>query len=115
MSLHSRLADAPPSSLMMRSSRDGDTHHIRLAGELDLTSADSVEQELRRVELTDTHVIAVDLRELTFIDSMGVRLLFQAAIRSSRGTERLVLIRGSGDVQRIFEICNLVHRLPFVD
>jgi anti-sigma B factor antagonist len=99
----------------MWSGRDGGTHVIRLAGELDLTTTEPVEQELRRVELTDAHVIAVDLRELTFIDSMGLRLLFQAGLRSSQGTNRLVLIRGSGEVQRIFEMCDLARRLPFVD
>ena len=118
MSIESRLADLPPPDpcrLRMRSARDGDAHVIRLTGELDLTSADGVEQELRRVELTDAHAIVVDLRELTFIDSMGVRLLFQASTRSLQGTNRLVLTRGRKDVQRVFEICDLVGRLPFAD
>jgi anti-anti-sigma factor len=117
MPIEHRLADLPPPDpcgMRMRSIRDGDRHVIRLAGELDLTSADALEQELRRVELTDAHVIVVDLRALTFIDSMGVRLLFQASTRSSQGTNRLVITRGGRDVQRIFEICDLDGRLPFV-
>jgi anti-sigma B factor antagonist len=118
MSIHSRRADVQPlgaDGLRMWSAREGDRHLIRLAGELDLTSADDVEQELRRVELTDAHVISVDLRELTFIDSMGVRLLFHAGTRSAQGTNRLVLVRGSQEVQRVFELCDLLRRLPFVD
>jgi anti-sigma B factor antagonist len=118
MPIQSWLVDRPPpdpDGLRMWSARDGDTHVIRLAGELDLTSADDVEQELRRVELTDAHVIMVDLRELTFIDSMGVRLLFHAGARSAQGTNRLSLVRASKDVQRVFELCDLHRRLPFVD
>jgi anti-anti-sigma factor len=115
MAIDSRLADLPPPALHMSSTRDDDKHVIRLMGELDLTTADGVEQELRRVELTDAHVIVVDLRGLRFIDSQGVRLLFHAAMRSSQGTNRLVLLRGATDVQRIFEICDLDGRLPFVD
>jgi len=118
MSIPSQRADMPPlasDGLRMWSLRDGDTHLIRLAGELDLTSADDVEQELRRVELTDAHVITVDLRELTFIDSMGVRLLFHAGMRSAQGTNRLVLVKGRQEVQRVFELCDLVRRLPFVE
>jgi anti-sigma B factor antagonist len=118
MSIPSQRADMPSlasDGLRMWSLRDGDTHLIRLAGELDLTSADDVEQELRRVELTDAHVITVDLRELTFIDSMGVRLLFHAEMRSAQGTNRLVLVKGRQEVQRVFELCDLVRRLPFVD
>ena len=118
MPIHSRRADVQPlgpDGLSMCSAREGDTHLIRLAGELDLTSADDLEQELRRVELTDAHVIAVDLRELTFIDSMGVRLLLHAVMRSAQGTNRLILVRGRQEVQRVFELCDLVRRLPFVD
>jgi anti-anti-sigma factor len=115
MAIDSRLADLPPPALRISSTRDDDKHVIRLTGELDLTTADGVEQELRRVELTDAHVIVVDLRELRFIDSQGVRLLFHAAMRSLQGTNRLVLLRGGTDVQRIFEICDLDGRLPFVD
>jgi anti-anti-sigma factor len=100
--------------MRMHSTRNGDEHVITLTGELDLTSADAVEQELRRVELTDAHLIVVDLRELMFIDSMGVRLLFHASMRSSQGTNRLVLTRGRREVQRIFELCDLDGKLPFV-
>ncbi|HEV7882610.1 MAG TPA: STAS domain-containing protein [Solirubrobacteraceae bacterium] len=118
MPIHSPRAHVQrlsPDGLRMSSARDGDTHLIRLAGELDLTSADDVEQELRRVELTDAHVISVDLRQLTFIDSMGVRVLFHAGMRSAQGTNRLVLVRGRQEVQRVFELCDLLRRLPFVD
>ena len=99
----------------MLSVRHDDRHVITLTGELDLTSADVLEQELRRVELTDAHVIVVDLRDLTFIDLMGMRPLFHASMRSSDGTNRLVLVRGHDEVQRIFELCNLDRRMPFVE
>lgn len=107
------LLDAAP--LRMRSVRVGAAHVVRLTGELDLTTTDRVEQELRRVERTDAHAIEVDLRGLTFIDSMGVRLLLQAAGRSSRGTNRLVITRPCESVQRIFNLCDPGERLPFVN
>lgn len=62
----------------MRSIRDGDTHMLTLAGELDVSAGPDVERELRRVEFTCARVIAVDIRELTFIDSSGIRLFLQA-------------------------------------
>jgi anti-anti-sigma factor len=111
-------AAAPPQDvggLRMGSFRDGDTHVITLAGELCLETADEVQQELRRVELTCVHVIAIDLREVTCIDSMGIRLIVQAQWRSSQGSNRLIVIRGSEAVQELFEICGLAARLPFVD
>lgn len=99
----------------MRSFRNGDTYVITLAGELCLGTTDQIQQELRRVELTCVHVIGVDLRDVTFIDSMGIRLTVQAQRRSSQGSNRLVLIRGSQAVQQLFEIFDLATRLPFVD
>jgi anti-anti-sigma factor len=117
MQAHSRSAaerSRDLGALRMRSFRDGDGHVIALAGELCLASAAAVERELRRVELSRAHVIAVDLRELTFIDSTGIRLIMQADRRCS-GTGRLVLVRGTGAVQRLFEIRGLAGTLPFVD
>jgi anti-anti-sigma factor len=99
----------------MRSMRLADTHVIALAGELELATASEVEDELRSVELSCVQVIAIDLRELTFIDSTGVRLLVQAQERSCQGTGRLILVKASDAIHRIFEICDLASRLPFVD
>jgi len=101
-------------ALRMRSARDGDTHVIELAGELDLATAADVDRELRRVELSDARVIAVDLRKLTFIESTGVRLIVEAQ-RMSHAGNRLVFVRGSRAVQRLFEICDVADRLPLVD
>jgi hypothetical protein len=61
------------------------------------------------------HVIAIDLRQVTYIDSIGIRFIVQAQRRSSQGSSRLILIRGSEAVQELFEICELATTLPFVD
>jgi len=101
-------------SLALRSDRDGDAHVIELIGELDLDGAPRLEQELLRVEATDAPSIIVDLRGLEFIDSTGIRrLLVMAAERSDEG--RLSLLRGPKQVHRVFEITDLVDRLPFAD
>ena len=42
-------------------------------------------------------------------------LLFHAGMRSAQGTNRLVLVKGGQEVQRVFELCDLVRRLPFVE
>jgi anti-anti-sigma factor len=99
----------------MRSFRVGDTHMLTLAGELDHSTSAEVERELRRIELTCARVIAVDLHELTFIDSAGVRLIVQAERRSCEGSNRLILVRGTDAIQRLFEICDVARTLPFVD
>jgi anti-anti-sigma factor len=101
--------------LSMTSERAGDVHVIALFGELDLAAADSVEEELRRVEATDASSIVVDLSGLTFMDSTGARLVWQADARSRAGANRLTLRRGPRVVQRVFEISGVADLLPFTD
>jgi anti-anti-sigma factor len=102
-------------ALTMRSTRDGGAHVIALAGELDLAGAGLLEDELLRVEATDADAIVLDLRELEFIDSTGVRLIYMADARARRGDGRLAIRRGPSRVHRIFELTDLADRLPFVD
>jgi anti-sigma B factor antagonist len=101
-------------SLALRSERDGDVHIVELIGELDLDGAPRLEAELLRVEASDAASIVVDLSALEFIDSTGIRLLLMAAERSSQ-TGRLTFLKGPRQVHRVFEITDLVDRLPFAD
>lgn len=101
--------------LTLRSAREGDVHTISIAGELDLATADDVERELERVEATDAGAIVLDLSNLTFMDSTGVRLLMTANARSRADTNRLTLIRGTPAVQRVLELSGVDALLPFAD
>lgn len=88
---------------------------IALAGELDLATADEVEQEIVRVEATDADSIVVDLSDLRFMDSTGVRILLSADARSRADGSRLALLRGPAAVQRVFELSGISDLLPFGD
>jgi anti-sigma B factor antagonist len=101
-------------SLVLRSHRDGDTHVIELLGELDIAGAPRLEAELLRIEASDTQAIICDLGGLEFIDSTGIRLLVMAADRSAENG-RFTILRGPRQVHRVFEITDLVSRLPFAD
>ena len=101
--------------LSMTSERDGDVHVVALFGELDLATANTVQDELTRVEASDADSIIVDLSGLTFIDSTGIRLLYVAAARSRADSDRLALLRGGAAVQRALQITALDDRLPFAD
>jgi anti-anti-sigma factor len=101
--------------LKMRSEREGEIHTICLIGELDLATADDVEAELKRVETTDASAIVLDLSELTFMDSTGVRLLVTAHARSRADADRLTLLRGRPAVQRVMELSGVDVLLPFAD
>jgi len=111
----SRAAHAhAPGGLGLRSEREGETHIVELLGELDIAGAPALEEELLRVEATDTAAIVIDLRRLEFIDSTGIRLLVMAADRCDDDA-RLTLLRGPVPVHRVFELTGLAARLPFAD
>lgn len=104
-----------PGHFTMTSTRNGAEHVIRLFGELDLANADSVEEELVRVEASDVTSIVLDLSGLTFMDSTGVRLILSADARSRAHANRLSLLRGPRSVQRVLEISGVEQMLPFSD
>ncbi len=99
--------------LTVRSERDGDTHTIALRGEMDLSNAGEVERELLHAEATDVRTIMVDLSELTFMDSTGIRLLIAANARSR--ADSLSLTRPPPAVARVLCIAGVDELLPFRD
>jgi anti-sigma B factor antagonist len=100
--------------LTIRSQRDGDTHVIALAGELDLASVPDVEAELASIEgAARLATIVIDLRGVTFIDSSGLRLALEASRRAETAAYRVALLRPSDRVFRAFEISGIDTLLPF--
>lgn len=95
--------------------RHGDRSVIAPVGDLDLSSAATLEAEVHAAEATGVERIIIDLSGLTFMDSTGLRLLLQAAARSRADSNRLGFVRGSRRVQRVFELTSTEDMLPFVD
>jgi anti-anti-sigma factor len=97
------------------SEQRGDTVHLRLSGELDISSATKVEDELARIEPDGPATIVLDLRNLAFMDSTGLRLLIAADTRARSQERRLLIVKGPEAVQRVFRITRLEERLEIVD
>jgi anti-anti-sigma factor len=86
---------------------------VRPVGQLDLGSVDAFEEALAAVEQTGPPTIVVDLRELSFLDSTGLRSLIGADGRARTDDRRLILIPGPASVQRVFRLTLLDRRLEF--
>jgi anti-anti-sigma factor len=80
---------------------------LTLRGELDLGTADRLEHAL--AEAGDD--VLLDLRELTFMDSTGVRLLLEAA---ERGGGLRILAPAGGDARVTIEETGIAPLLPLV-
>ena len=95
--------------------RTGDVQFLVVSGELDIASAPNFETVLRRLEAGDARFIVVDLTNLQFIDSTGIRMFMEAEERSRRTGRRLRMLRPAPRVWRTLEICSVTDFLPFVD
>jgi anti-anti-sigma factor len=101
--------------LSLATSRTGQAAVIELTGELDLAGAAALEQELARLEGESPRAVVLDLREVEFMDSSGLRLIAVASQRAKERGRRLALVPGSEQVMRVFEITRMRERLDFVD
>jgi anti-anti-sigma factor len=104
----------PPGGFSFRTDSDGDALIVRASGELDVAGAPAFDQELRRALASHASAVRVDLSELSFIDSSGLRALI-AAVRLSSQNGRKLTVQGdlSPAVERAFAVTGLRDRLPF--
>lgn len=65
----------------VESSADNGAMHIRLSGEIDLANAAAVEDEIRAAIPPRPSAVSVDLTDLTYLDSSGMRVLYGLASR----------------------------------
>jgi anti-sigma B factor antagonist len=89
---------------------------VRLTGELDLSGYDLVSEALKRLEREQPPPakVVVDLRELTFMDSTGARVLAEAHRRAQRAGHRLAVVRGNGQPSRVIEMLRLDGHLEMM-
>jgi anti-anti-sigma factor len=85
---------------------------IRLAGELDLSCEDPMHAEVARVMESCPRAVVIDLGDVTFIDSPGLRMLLDLASTSRRDGFELTLIGADRQVRRSIRITGLDRLLP---
>jgi anti-anti-sigma factor len=89
------------------------THTLVLTGELDHRSAHALEAEIERLCEEGVTGITLDLRDLTYIDPIGVAVIaFRCGLCKRRGYD-FALIPGSPYIQRAFEQAGVAELLPF--
>jgi anti-anti-sigma factor len=92
---------------------DGDRTALVLRGELDLASVDGVRARLDALRAEQTPVV-LDLDELTFMDSTGIRLVLESVRHAEQDSWDFRVTRGSRPVRRIFASAQIEDRLPYL-
>jgi anti-anti-sigma factor len=94
---------------------DRDRLLVAPRGELDVATAEQMRVALlQQFDNGFAHVVA-DLRDVTFIDSTGIRVLWQAHQRSEQDGTRLSLIPGDGSVGRALQLTGLLEHMDLLD
>lgn len=87
---------------------------LRLHGELDLLGAPMLEEEIAKAEADPPSILVLDLEDLQFVDSAGLRVILAAHERSRREGREFALTQGSEQVQRLFTIAGVSEHLRII-
>jgi anti-sigma B factor antagonist len=92
----------------VRFERDDETVVAMLTGEVDMSNATSVRQQIAESVTPDDDAVIVDLSELSFIDSAGLHSLIELGTVLDERRQKLLLCLPPGStIRRAIEIIGL--------
>jgi anti-anti-sigma factor len=92
----------------------GEVAVLTLEGEFDIASGPVFSEMIAAAIERDPRAVVLDLRELTFLDSTGAGMLWDAQNRIG-ATRRFGVLRGSGPAFRTLELTGLGPHMAMVD
>jgi anti-sigma B factor antagonist len=104
-----------PYELKLATRQRGLAAIVQVGGTFDLYGAAEFDNEIERLLRGNTKEILVDLREVEFLDSIGLRSLVAAHRRALRGGVPLWVVRGGPPVARVLRMTGLDMTLPMID
>ena len=107
------MSESPTEQFRIEEDRRDGRVILRLHGELDLSSADQVQQRLDALRAAGEAVL-LDVDQLLFMDSSGLRIVLQAAEDSRQSDWKFTLTAGSEQVRNLFASAGVTDRLPIV-
>jgi anti-anti-sigma factor len=97
-----------------RSRVDGHAR-VRFVGELDMAEVQRAETEVIEVLDRTAGELTLDLSDLTFCDSSGVRLLYKLHTETEERGRNMVLQHPTPLVCRVLELMGVIDRLTIED
>jgi anti-sigma B factor antagonist len=102
------VTDLPATLELKVSEHEGETV-LSAAGELDVNTAPELREHLSRLINGGARQIAVDLAEVSFVDSTALSVLVSALKRLRQSDGDLTLASPNPSVRRVFEITGLTR------
>ena len=86
-----------------------------LRGEVDVTNAEELVGQVAAEATNEVERLVLDLSELSFLDSSGIRALIGLVRRvQARGALAVAVVPEGAPVERIFEITRMEELVPLV-
>ena len=108
------MQGSQPGFEVQASVRDG-RHTLVLSGELDLAVAAGLEATIRGLCGEGVSGIELDLSQLAFMDSSGLRAVLNAKELCAEHQCDFLVTPGKGQVQRLLELTGTIDVLPLPD
>jgi anti-anti-sigma factor len=89
-----------------------DRARIQLCGELDAAVADKLSAAFEDACAAEPSLLLVDLADLSFCDSSGIRLLLLAAAESASKDIQMRIVGVQPNVRRVLELTHADELLP---
>lgn len=89
--------------------------HVAFSGELDIATVDDARASLVDPLACAQQTVVLDLRDVTFIDSLGLKFIvdMRRAVERSRG--RLYITQPSPPTKRLLELADMADRIEEID
>jgi stage II sporulation protein AA (anti-sigma F factor antagonist) len=91
-----------------------ETVRVVPVGEIDMATVGEMDERMRDLRDVGFRNFVLDLREVRFMDSSGLRLILGWDAHARENGISFALIEGPAGVQRVFEIAGVLDDLPFV-
>jgi anti-sigma B factor antagonist len=84
---------------------------VKLTGELDMANAPVLQNAVEGDELSAAKTVVLDLQQLTFVDSTGLRIILSARELCWRRGQEFAVTPGSQQVQRLLSVTGVGEHL----
>lgn len=98
----------------VRAAAAGDRMVVAVSGEVDLSNAHEVERQVGEL-MAGAAALALDLNEVTYLDSRGLQLLLRLAERHLHGALDLVIVADPLSIAyELLQVTGIVEAVPVV-
>lgn len=90
------------------------TRTLSISGELDIATTPQLEREVNRAIAEKANTILIDLENLSFIDSSGLRMFLHLNQQAAQDGWRLTIANPSEQVRAILRVTGTESELPIM-